>query len=515
VTRPGHVPLYGSEREPEAGARLVGPAPEDERVEVTVVVRPRLALEPRAETGQERLTRAEYERTFGAEPSDLERVESFAREHGLDLLGTSAARRSVELGGSVAQMNEAFGTELAQYESPAGPFRGRTGPLYVPEGIADVVEAVLGLDDRPQATPHFVPYAVAPELLQPRAEAVAFTPDEIARLYDFPAGLDGGGETIAIVELGGGFRESDLATYFDGLGIPLPQLVAVGVDGARNSPTGDPGGPDGEVMLDIEVAGAVAPGARILVYFAPNTDRGFLDAVTTAIHDEREPSVISISWGAPETRWTRQAMAQMDQAFQSAAMLGVTVCCASGDAGSGDGVPDGRAHVDFPASSPFVLACGGTRLEASDGIAREVVWNAAGAATGGGISDVFDLPRWQDAAGVPASANPGARRGRGVPDVAGDADPATGYRVRVDGRDLVFGGTSAVAPLWAGLVARMNQRLEGELGFLNPRLYTLPAGAFNDITSGTNGAYAAATGWDPCTGLGSPDGAGLLDALGG
>jgi kumamolisin len=172
--------------------------------------------------------------------------------------------------------------------------------------------------------------------------------------------------------------------------------------------------------------------------------------------------------------------------------------------------------VDFPASSPFVLACGGTRLEAADDeIAREVVWNAAGGATGGGISDVFAPPQWQSSAGVPPSANPGGRRGRGVPDVAGDADPATGYRVRVDGRDAVFGGTSAVAPLWAALVARINQRLGTPVGFVNPRLYAAPSGAFNDITSGTNGAYDAAAGWDPCTGLGTPDGAALLDALGG
>jgi kumamolisin len=511
VSRPGHVPLHGSEREPEAGARRVGPAPGDERVEVTVVVRPRLALEPRAASGEERMSRAEYAEAFGADGADLERVESFARDRGLELLGTSVARRSVELGGSVAQMNEAFGTELERWESPDGAFRGRTGPLHVPEGIAEVVEAVLGLDDRPQATPHFVPLAI----VRPRADAAAFTPDELARLYDFPEGLDGSGETIAIVELGGGFVEEDIAAYFDGLGIPAPEVVAVGVDGASNDPTGEPNGPDGEVMLDIEVAGAAAPGARLLVYFAPNTDRGFLDAVTTAIHDEREPSVVSISWGAPETRWTRQAMTQLDQAFQAAAVLGVTVCCASGDAGSSDGLGDGRAHVDFPASSPFVLACGGTRLEADGGeIAREVVWNAAGGSTGGGVSDVFGPPEWQGAAGVPPSANAGSRRGRGVPDVAGDADPATGYRVRVDGVDAVFGGTSAVAPLWAALVARLNQRLGTPLGFLNPRLYALPAGAFNDITSGTNGAYHAAAGWDPCTGLGTPDGDGLLDALG-
>jgi kumamolisin len=206
----------------------------------------------------------------------------------------------------------------------------------------------------------------------------------------------------------------------------------------------------------------------------------------------------------------------MDQAFADAALLGVTVTCASGDNGSDDRVGDGRAHADFPASSPHVLACGGTRLKGTAGtIADEVSWNdgPAGGSTGGGISDVFDLPAWQSAAGVPASANPDRRVGRGLPDVAGDASPATGYAVRVDGRDMVFGGTSAVAPLYAALVARLNQRLGRSVGFLNPALYGPAAGAIRDITAGDNGAYRAGPGWDACTGLGRIDGARLLAAL--
>jgi kumamolisin len=210
-------------------------------------------------------------------------------------------------------------------------------------------------------------------------------------------------------------------------------------------------------------------------------------------------------------------MTQFDQAFQSAAMLGITVCCASGDNGSSDGVNDRRAHVDFPASSPHVVACGGTRVEVKDGaISSEVVWNAGatGGATGGGISDVFPPPSWQSKAKVPPSANPGHRQGRGVPDVAADADPATGYQVRVDGTDAVFGGTSAVAPLLAALVARINQGLGTSTGFLNSVFYGASGRtAFHDITKGANGAYRAAKGWDPCTGLGSPDGTKLLKLL--
>lgn len=299
----------------------------------------------------------------------------------------------------------------------------------------------------------------------------------------------------------------------------MPKVRSVSVDGGYNQPTGNANGPDGEVMLDIEVAGAVAPGAKIVVYFAPNTDAGFLDAIKTAVHDVRnKPSVMSISWGTAEVNWTSQAMQAMDQAFQDAATLGVTVCCATGDSGSSDGVNDGLAHVDFPASSPHALACGGTRLEGSGNtISKEVVWNegAGNGATGGGVSDVFDLPAWQGSANVPPSANPGGRIGRGLPDIAGDADQATGYQVLVDGQQLTFGGTSAVAPLWAGLTALINQKLGHAAGYLNPLLYSLPAsnGEFHNIINGNNGAYQARPGWDACTGLGSPDGAKLLAAL--
>jgi kumamolisin len=522
MTRPRHVPLEGSERRRAPGARKVGPAPQDERVEVTVIVRPRtadplpieqLAAQPPAE--RTHLSRAQYARTRGADPADIARVEAFARAHGLEVLKSDAARRSVALAGTVAQMSAAFGTELARYAAPQGAYRGRTGPVHVPAELADVVEAVLGLDDRPQAVPHFRPLSTAEGGAQPHASAASFRPDRLAQLYHFPPGLDGRGQKIAIIELGGGYRRADLKAYFTRLEIKQPKVTAVSVDGAKNSPTGDPVGPDAEVMLDIEIAGAIAPGAELLVYFAPNTDRGFLDAISTAVHDRRAPSVVSISWGAPEAQWTKQALTQFDQAFQAAALIGVTVCCASGDSGSTDGMADGRAHVDFPSSSPHVLACGGTHLEASSGaISREVVWNAGGGATGGGISDVFPPPAWQDASKLPPSANSSSRHGRGVPDVAGDADPATGYQVRVDGQDKVFGGTSAVAPLWAALVARINQRLGTPVGFLNPVVYRAAGRkTLRDITSGTNGAYKAAKGWDACTGLGSPHGTKLLDVI--
>ena len=255
---------------------------------------------------------------------------------------------------------------------------------------------------------------------------------------------------------------------------------------------------------------SVAPDANIAVYFAPNTDAGFLDAITTAIHDTtNKPSIISISWGGPESSWTQQAMTAFDAAFQAAAAMGITVCVASGDSGSSDGVNDGGDHVDFPASSPNVLACGGTSLQASGStITSESVWNdgAQGGAGGGGMSSFFPLPPWQH--GLELIQTSGATQTltmRGVPDVSGDADPQTGYDVRIDGTDTVIGGTSAVAPLWAGLIARINSMRGSPVGLINAQLYAT-ASVLNGITTGNNGSYEAGPGWNACAGLGSPNG---------
>jgi kumamolisin len=434
----------------------------------------------------------------------MQAVTAFATSAGLSVVESSAARRSVVVSGTVAQLTAAFRVDLRRFSNPTGTFRGRVGTIAVPSSIADVVTGVFGLDERPQARAQF-------HIAHPRAVETSFTPLQLGALYGFPGAADGSGETIAIIELGGGYPATDLTAYFSALGIKKPSVSSVGVDGGANKPGGGANSADGEVELDIEVAGALAPGAKIVVYFAPNTDQGFLDAITTAVHDTtHKPSVISISWGSAESDWTAQATANFDAAFADAATLGVTVCVASGDGGSADGTTDGKAHVDFPASSPHVLACGGTTLRANGtAIASETVWNDPGdGATGGGISDVFAIPAWQANANIPPSANAGARVGRGVPDVAGDADPATGYNVRVDGSDTVIGGTSAVAPLWAALIARLNQLAKKPLGLVNPMLYANPS-LLRDITSGSNGAYSARAGWDPCTGLGSPDGAKL------
>src|SRR3954447_5881179 len=203
----------------------------------------------------------------------------------------------------------------------------------IPENLADVVTAVLGLDNRPVAKPH---------LRKAHAALVSagLSPAAVAQMYNFPPGGTGKGQTIGIIELGGGYKTADLSTYFSKLGIKMPAVSSVSVDHGANKPGVDEDS-DGEVMLDIEVAGAVAPGARIVVYFAPNTDQGFHDAVTSAVHDAvNKPSVISISWGGSEDSWTQQARKAMLAACTDAAAVGVTVTAASGDDGATDGVSD-------------------------------------------------------------------------------------------------------------------------------------------------------------------------------
>jgi kumamolisin len=509
------VLLPGSERQQREGSRLSGDPDLHGLIDVSVLLRRRNDLD--LTQHPEPITREAFAAHYGASAEDIQRVEAFAHEFDLTVVSVDVGRRTIALSGTVGAMNEAFGTTLQMYHSDRGTFRGRTGALYLPSTLKDAVVGVFGLDNRPQAR---VRCRRHQHIAGPRAATdISFTPPQVAALYQFPTKVTGTGQTVAIVELGGGFKAADLQTYFSSLGVKQPSITAVSVDGAKNTPAGDPNSADGEVLLDIEVVGSIAAGAKIAVYFAPNTDQGFLDAITTAVHDTvRKPSVVSISWGGAESTWTTQSLTSYDQAFQDAAALGVTVCCASGDGGSSDGVSDGQAHVDFPASSPHAIACGGTTVSSSKTgvLTTEVVWNSGttGGATGGGVSDHFALPSYQQSAKVPVSVNPGHFKGRGVPDVAGNADPASGYQVRVDGQDVVFGGTSAVAPLWAALIALINQARSKPLGYMNALLYGAGTTGFRDITSGTNGAYKSGPGWDACTGLGSPHGQTLPTLLG-
>ncbi|MDQ4491325.1 S53 family peptidase [Sinomonas sp. ASV486] len=536
TNHPGSTPepsvtLEGSERQAAPGIVSGEPADPSQRIEVTVVLR-RKAPFPEHPTGH--LSREALAEHHGAAGEDLELATDTFTRLGAEVVEADAASRRIRLGGTVAQLSAIFGTTLEKVTS-TGPHgaavehRHRTGSLSVPAALDGIVTAVLGLDDRPQARPQL-------RMLPLAAAGTSYNPNDLGRIYSFPPNTDGAGQTIAILELGGGFGQADLDAYFGGLGItPTPTVTAVGVDGATNQAGQDPQGADGEVLLDIEVIGALAPKATILVYFAPNTDAGFLDALATASHATPAPSAISISWGQSEDSWTAQARNAFDQALADATALGVTVTAAAGDRGSTDGVTDGHDHADFPASSPHALACGGTRLSAdaaTGAISSETVWNDSPttSATGGGYSDVFPTPAWQNSVAGHA-ANAAHRKpkpkpptptptptptthGRGVPDVSGVADPQTGYNVRVDGQDMVIGGTSAVAPLWAALIARLAQASGKRFGLFQPVLYAQP-GSFHDITVGNNGTYHAGPGWDPCTGLGSPNGAALLTALGG
>ncbi|MDX2678171.1 S53 family peptidase [Streptomyces sp. NY05-11A] len=511
-----YAPIPGSERSAAPKARSEGPLDAATPVEATIVLRRRAEVPRDLIVGPETISQTELAQQYGADSTDADLVREVLGHHGVQVTGVDLASRRIQVSGTAEQMAEAFRTELSRATSPDPAtgvpveHRHRVGPLQVPAALDGVVVAVLGLDDRPQARPR---------LRHARAEArrISYKPTQLANVYRFPPGTDGSGQTLALVELGGGFRPAELETYFESLGLPMPRVTAVSVGTARNHPGEDA---DDEVLLDIEVAGALAPGAEQKVYFAHNTDQGFVAAVSQAVHATPTPTALSISWGAPEIFWTEQARLVFDEALADAAALGVTVCVAAGDDGSGDGVGDGLPHTDFPASSPHALACGGTRLDADPAtgeVRNERVWGGGngGGATGGGVSEAFGLPVWQNTAGVPRN---GHAPGRGVPDVSGVADPETGYEVLVNGRRSVIGGTSAVAPLWAALTCRMVEALGQPLGMLHPLLYdgVTPghtSRGFRQIIEGSNGAFRAGRGWNACTGLGVPDGQELLASL--
>ncbi|MEQ6896034.1 S53 family peptidase [Microbacterium sp. KR10-403] len=494
--------LTGSYRPVGEGARLLGPLGDDEQVAATLVLRRRGEAPDPTVRG---LSTEQLGDRYGADPAEVDAVQKALTDAGIDIVQVDAATRRIRISGPAARINALLGIHLQRSTGADGStFRHCDDDVTLADPLAGRVTAVLGLDDRPQARAHSRRAAAA---------STSYTPPQVAAKYDFPDG-DGSGQHLAIIELGGGFRTDDLQAYFSDLEVPLPQVAAVGVDGATNDPGTDTDS-DGEVMLDIEVAGSLAPRATVTVYFAPNSDAGFLDAIAEATRADPAPTAMSISWGQSEDQWSATSRTSMDDAIADAAARGTTVAASAGDSGSSEGESDGAAHVDFPASSPHALGCGGTRLPSSG---AETVWNdgSSGGATGGGVSDVFALPSWQTSVGVPDRSGGGP--GRGVPDVAGDADPDTGYRVRVDGQSAVFGGTSAVAPLWAALVCRLAQGAGTSFGMLQPQLYAgvgagaVPAG-FHDITAGDNGAYSAVPGWDACTGLGTPIGTALAGVL--
>ncbi len=306
-------------------------------------------------------------------------------------------------------------------------------------------------------------------------------------------------------------------------------MVPISVD---KMPTNSNDEAVGEVMLDIEVLAGICPKATIPVWFSQFTEKGWIDALDAATHDATyKPQVLSISWGYAEdvSIWTAAAVAQVNESLQEAALMGITICVAAGDDGSSDGITDGNAHVDFPCTSPFVLAVGGTLLRT--GAKRsERAWKDGdglradnGGSTGGGVSTRIARPAWQAGLDI-APVNPGQTAGRIVPDVAANASANTGYFVVAGGQQEISGGTSAAAPLWASLVARMNEQLQASgkrVGYLTPLLYGSAAPGqqgFNDIHAGDNvtahvGGFKSTPGFDAVTGWGTPKGKDLLAAL--
>jgi kumamolisin len=555
---PGHIALKGSERELPAGARLVGPVNPEEPVTITIVLRrrPDGCQVPAFRTFVEvplnqrrRLSSAEFARKYGGHPDEIEQVVSFVRNSGLTVGEINGTRRTVIASGTVVQVSRAFAVDLHLYEMETQAarreqartlrFRGRKGSVYLPAPLASVVVGVFGLDNRSITRRNM---AADP----PHTKTL--TVPQVAGLYDFPTN-SGAGQTIAIfsfVASGfGGYDLADIQKYYAHLPavFTTPAITDVPVDASKSAP-------DIETTQDICIAATAAQGAAIAVYFTTPSQQGWIDVIQRVIHPEAgDPvcSVISCSFYAANgddaaslaTDGVTDAWVDASTlAFQDAAIQGVTVCIASGDTGADSKIGDGNAHVQYPASDPWVLACGGTTIGNVSGTTfDEYVWNdtfsiggsSGSGATGGGVSAYFGLPAYQVNANIPRSLN-GGGVGRGVPDVAANASWNSGYRSIYCTNASDYGypnpyngnGTSAAAPLYAGLVALLNAALGESVGFLNPTLYALgnavvedidgSSGPKNNSLNGTAG-YPAGLGWDACTGLGRINGQALLAGI--
>ena len=510
-------------------------------IELTVGVRrlkqlPDLsALDDKRPSERKYMTRHQLREEYGSDTAAVEKIEKFAADHHLVVTRDERASARLGLAGTVANVSAAFGVKLLDYSHPKlGEFHARTGPVVLPTDVADAITGVFGLNN----------HRVMHRLPRQRQKIDAttsmakahpwFVPTQLASIYNFP-NADASSQCIGLLEFGGGVAQSDVSAYFQQIGVPAPKIQIVTVDGVNTDPTADPNS-TGEVMLDIDVAGALAGGAKIAVYFSTFDEKGLVDILSAVINDSaNDPSVLSVSWGWDENQpfngsnvlWSSAAIDHVNQSLLAVAQLGITVCVSTGDDGSEAQVKDGNAHVNFPATSPYVLAVGGTTLHARAGkngqvAITEVVWNdGPGSGTGGGVSDITPVPSWQEGK-VPRSMNAGNFAGRAIPDVAANADPATGYLTMSGGQLGIVGGTSASAPLWGSLITRINALIAGRVGNFNALLYDTigPSGVLRDIITGNNdtdglldGQFAAGTAWDACTGWGVPDGTKLLNAL--
>jgi kumamolisin len=528
------VRLAGSERPRKHEAERIGDVDPASKVEVTVTLRG--AELPALDAEAPPMSRAELERSYGADGADVAKVKSALEPFGLTVDKVSTVGRSVQVSGTAAQIEAAFHAGLGVYRSAAGhEFRGRGGTLQIPAALDGIVTGVFGLDQRRVARR-------ADAAADARAAATAaLGPADLEHRYNFPPGT-GEGQTIAIAEFGGTYFPQDLATFCKQHELSPAKVSVVDVGLEPVPPSEVERLPEeqrqevleasGEVMMDIEIVSGLCPQAEIVVYFATFDQKGWIDLLDEVIAGKpTAASVLSVSWGLAEdsTDWSRAAVEEVNQRLQAAAHLGMTVCVASGDDGSGDQLQDGHAHVNVPASSPFVLSVGGTMIE--DG--SEVVWwqspgqrQDGGGATGGGVSVIFERPPWQTVA-VP-SLNKGGIDGRVVPDIAALAGPPY-YDLVMLGERQPSGGTSAATPVWAALLARIRAAGKPSSGstFLPPLLYAGLSGGKTrgeatcaDITEGHNASsphpgkgYEAAVGYDAVGGWGVPDGEELLASL--
>jgi kumamolisin len=489
------------------------------------------------------MTRAELAEQYGASDADIDTVVKAFAEFGLKALATSAATRSVRLSGTVKQMEQAFQVKLFAYafapDTDERPYRGRVGNLHVPAEVHDLVTGVFGLDNRRVARRRRRHLSSAAGTVDALAapQSSWYIPSQLAKHYNFPPG-DGSGQAVAVFEFAGGYFPSDLKAFCDTAGIDMPTVTAISIDGTSTS---SHDGTEGETMLDVEVIAGVCPKAKIVAYFAPSSEQGWIDALDALMQDhQNDPGVLSISWGSPEDdeqTWTRQAIDHINESFQEAAMLGITICIAAGDDGSSGGVQDGHSHPDFPSTSPFVLAVGGTTIPASG--EPDIVWfEGSGVrdrtfrdgSSGGGVSEWFSRPTWQGDINI-KSVNPGTFAGRIYPDLSANADWfASPYLLVVNGESQPNGGTSAASPLVAALLTLINasRRPGHRLGYVTPVLYqTIGTGASaatvgalgcTDVVEGTNttahaGGYSAGPGYDAVSGWGTPNGVKLAEAL--
>jgi len=445
------------------------------------------------------LTPAQFNARYAPTTAEVASVKTFLASHQIRVTKVSGNRDVIDAVGSAAQVRQAFATTMGVYRQNGRQFYANDSAPRLPASLAGVVQGVVGLDNHALRHPTAVRNtAVRPQVNQPVG---GFVPSQLQTAYQTTSLGSAGGQTVALWEFDG-YQASNIATYDNEFGLGSSAPVTVSVDGANFDSS--PGQGQGEVELDIEIVQAMANAANTLVYEAPNSDQGQID-LAAQIASEDRVSVTSISWGACETQSAPATISSTDNGFAQGVAEGITFYSASGDSGSDD-CGDGTQAVDYPASDPNVSGVGGTTLSAdgSGNYQGETAWSGSG----GGDSTVFSVPGYQV----------GDNGMRTVPDVSSNADPNTGYAIFSAGQWQVFGGTSCAAPMWSGFTALRDASHGSLLGNANPALYQIAAGsgytsAFNDITSGSNGAFSAGPGYDEVTGLGSYIGAGLNSAL--